>query len=168
MYPSKHSDNFDEQCWSEMVESLRKDIECLFGELKAAFSILKFGPRFRDLDVVDDIFLACCAMHNQRKRAAGLDKVWAPADLDEDDPEEADENGNIQARLTALSSVGGLGRGGGDHRVVVEGVDSLEALNHDQVKNRLVTHFKHAYEKGEVEWPTREGGKRLVYRQQRK
>ena len=47
-----------------MAESLRKDIECLNGELKSGFGILKYGPRFGDLDLIDDIFLTCCALHN--------------------------------------------------------------------------------------------------------
>ena len=67
MEPTKNPVDDDDSRWSEMVESLRKDIECTFGELKACFAILKYGPRFGDLDLVDNIFITCCAMHNQRK-----------------------------------------------------------------------------------------------------
>ena len=56
MEPSKWATTFWEIKWSEMAESLRKDIECLNGELESGFGILKYGPRFGDLDLIDDIY----------------------------------------------------------------------------------------------------------------
>jgi hypothetical protein len=55
-----------------MLESLRKDVECLLGELKQEYSILKYGSRFNYLALMDNIFLTCCATDNQRKVLAGL------------------------------------------------------------------------------------------------
>ena len=59
-----------------MLESLRRDVECLFGELKQEFAVLKYGTRFNDLALMDNIFLTCCAIHNQRKTLAGLNEMW--------------------------------------------------------------------------------------------
>jgi hypothetical protein len=49
MEPSKNPDGVDYHNSSEMLESLRKDVECLFGELKQEFGILKYGSRFNNL-----------------------------------------------------------------------------------------------------------------------
>jgi Plant transposon protein len=76
MEPSKHPNGIDDRNWTEMLESLRKDVKCLFGELKQEDSILKYGNRFSDLALTDNIFLTCCAIHNQRKVLAGLNEMW--------------------------------------------------------------------------------------------
>ena len=73
MAPSKIAVDVQDYNWSEMLESLRKDIECLFGMMKQEFAILKYGSRFSSLELMDDIFLTCCAIHNQRKVIAGTD-----------------------------------------------------------------------------------------------
>ena len=36
----------------------------------------KYGPRFGDLDLIDDIFLTCCALHNQRKLIFEMNDEW--------------------------------------------------------------------------------------------
>jgi hypothetical protein len=77
MAPSKVAISDEDYNWSEMLESLRKDIECLFGQMKQEFAILKYGSRFNSLDLMDDIFLTCCAIHNQRKIIAGADLPWS-------------------------------------------------------------------------------------------
>jgi hypothetical protein len=43
MNPSKEAQDDDDYNWSEMSESLRKDVECLFGQMKQEFAILKYG-----------------------------------------------------------------------------------------------------------------------------
>ena len=62
--------------WSEMVESLLKDVECTFGILKAIFAILKYGCRFTDMGVMDNIFKTCCTIYNQKLLARGGDEPW--------------------------------------------------------------------------------------------
>lgn len=50
--------------FSSHVESVRKDKECVFGILKKRWKILDSGIRFRDITVVDKIFVLCCILHN--------------------------------------------------------------------------------------------------------
>ncbi len=50
--------------WSQWIESLRKDVECTFGILKGRWQILKTGIRLHGVEVVDDIWRTCCALHN--------------------------------------------------------------------------------------------------------
>ena len=54
----------DQHAWSEWVESTRKDVECVFGSLKARFLILTSPIRYHGVGVVDRIWKTCCAMHN--------------------------------------------------------------------------------------------------------
>ena len=50
--------------FSSKIESIRKDVECVFGILKKRWKILDYGIRFRDIDVVKKVFVVCCMLHN--------------------------------------------------------------------------------------------------------
>lgn len=159
MNPSKIALDDDDYNWSEMLESLRKDVECLFGEMKQEFAVLKYGCRFSSLDVVDDIFLTCCAIHNQRKIIAGLDQMWKTGEIVSD--EESDLCQSEAAIFRRLSErhdrEENNGMGGGEHTVQVDEVEVEHEDLHDVLRKKLITHFKVAHEKGEVFWPTRDG-----------
>jgi hypothetical protein len=162
MEPSKHSENDDDYNWSEMNESLRKDSECLFGELKQEFAILKYGSRFNSLELLDDIFLTCCAIHNQRKTIAGLDEPWQTADDEDEDlsQEPVDVFRRMADRRRASAGIDDdprAGMGPGEHEIVQEDIALEDEAMHDVVKQRLITHFKIALEKNEVVWPRRNG-----------
>ena len=43
--------------WSEWLECMRKDVECMFGILKGRFRILKAGIRLHGVPVADDIWM---------------------------------------------------------------------------------------------------------------
>lgn len=45
--------------------------------MKQEFAILKYGSRFNSLELMDEIFPTCCAIHNQRKVIAGTDMPWS-------------------------------------------------------------------------------------------
>jgi hypothetical protein len=170
MEPSKYPVDDDDRRWSEMLESLRKDIECVNGEVKQEFAILKYGPRFSDLDLVDSIFKTCMAMHNQRKRMYGLDEPWQ-GDLVEECADlhqgavPIQRRLNQQARDAVAEDAMGMGpgewvvrRGDGEHDEVE---DLPERQAHDAHKKRLIIHFNQALKKGEVYWPKRSGDVRL-------
>ena len=50
--------------WSEWLESVRKDVECVFGILKARFRILLGRMGLHDASTIRDIFLTCSILHN--------------------------------------------------------------------------------------------------------
>ena len=50
--------------YSSNLESVRKDVECVFGILKKRWKILEYGIRFRDIAVVEKVFVVCCILHN--------------------------------------------------------------------------------------------------------
>ena len=53
-----------ESCFSVNVESVRKDVECCFGILKARWKSLDFGFKHRRVQICQHIFVACCVLHN--------------------------------------------------------------------------------------------------------
>jgi Plant transposon protein len=170
MYPSKDAQSVADRDWSEMLESLRKDIECLFGQLKQEFAILKYGSRFNSLELMDDIFLTCCAIHNQRKIIAGLDAPWCTEIIEGDDSDLSqtetavfrrnhEEQRNLSMRVERSGGVGS-----GEHVVVHDNYAVIPGdVSHAALKNILITHFDVANRKGEVVRPSIDGVVRNYY-----
>jgi Plant transposon protein len=81
--------------WSEWLESLRKDVECLSGILKSRWRILRNPVTFHKLEDIENIMYCCCILHNLVISADGIDTAWEDdvawdtlhpdADLDGDD-----------------------------------------------------------------------------------
>lgn len=165
MEPTKRPRDDDDYNWSEMNESLRKDVECLFGILKQEFAILKYGCRFSSLSLVDDIFQTCCAMHNQRKVISGSDQPWdtfiLPPDIDGDMTRSRPDVFRRMEENERFEEEGG-GIGSGEHEIIHDDfVLPHLSDSHATVKNRLITHFKVASSKNEVFWPRRNGVTRM-------
>ena len=81
MSPSKNGiPNSPEMRWSKNLESVRKDIEGVFGILKVRFRFLKNFNMMRTQSSIDNAFTTCCGMlHNMLLRTDGyLDDNLAP------------------------------------------------------------------------------------------
>ncbi|KAI2511223.1 Plant transposon protein [Fragilaria crotonensis] len=63
--------------WAGMMESVRKDIECVFGILKKRFHYLKTFNRMRKQKNIDNAFTTCCIIHNILLETDG----WLDEDL---------------------------------------------------------------------------------------
>jgi len=50
--------------FSTNLESVRKDVECVFGILKERWKILDYGLRFRHMLTGEKVFVTCCILHN--------------------------------------------------------------------------------------------------------
>lgn len=70
----KDSIHKSEVHFSQWLESLRKDVECIFGILKCRWRILKTGIRLHNTEVADNVWLTCCALHNMLLDVDGLAK----------------------------------------------------------------------------------------------
>ena len=88
--------------WSEWIESVRKDVECCFGILKARFRLLREGLRFHYAADITNIFHFCCILHNMLLEFDGLDMfdeeqwdILNPQDTPNDD--EYDDNGDVMS-----------------------------------------------------------------------
>ena len=75
--PFTVTSNVDEIRWSKWLESMCKDVKCTFGILKGRWHILKAGVRIHGVDGVDDVWLACCALHYWLLDIDGLNGAWS-------------------------------------------------------------------------------------------
>ena len=62
-----------EDALSRTLESVRKDVECLFGILKGRFRILKLRLGYRSKEVIANIFSTCCILHVMFHTFDGMD-----------------------------------------------------------------------------------------------
>jgi hypothetical protein len=74
--PIKHPSDSPEGIWSEWLESVRKDVECLFGILKGRFRCLKLPIYYHDKAAIDNMFFTTCIIHNILLSFDGLDVRW--------------------------------------------------------------------------------------------
>jgi hypothetical protein len=64
-----------EKRFSKRAESVRKDIECVFGRLKMRFGVLRLPMLAQSADLIDDQFRTCCVLHNMLLHIDGLDTI---------------------------------------------------------------------------------------------
>lgn len=179
MAPFKHEpEGTVGELWSDTLESIRKDIECVFGILKQRFLILKHPMRFPEKATINKIFLACCVLHNQLCDYDGRDNWESCMEMGEFEDIESDVEGdgkeyrertlNRGRRKKPLERVG-LTR----HmrrQLAVHNAKDARALPAEDEEDRdetvsisakedytrrrdlLVNHFKVATRKGEVVW----------------
>ena len=62
--------------FSEWLELMQKDVECVFDIMKGRFRVLQYGLRLRKIEHCDNLWLTCCALHNLLLNVDGLDKGW--------------------------------------------------------------------------------------------
>jgi hypothetical protein len=161
MFPSKHGmPNSPEMRWSKNVESVRKDIEGVFGILKIRFRFLKNFNNLCEQSSIDDAFTTCCILHNMmlqkdgyleenldpypggleeclaRKfgtnRWNGLHGMWIRDD-DDATGREANANGNELSPLVSLPTP----------RFLWEPDKKALKERHRRVKCALVDHFEY-------------------------
>ena len=151
--PIKSSSSIDEMKWSTRLESVRKDVECFFGRLKIRFRILRSRIGFHKQSDIDNIFVACCIMHNMLLKDDGLDVGWENnEEEDDDDIRDGLELRRIRLRLEGPQQV----------QQVIEELRQISTTEeHDEIdythyalRSQLITHYKYCKEHNLVEWLT--------------
>ena len=85
----KGTADLDEASFAARLESVRKDVEALFGRVKKRFRVLKVGLLFQEADHVARTFNFCMALHNRLLTEDGLDVLgqsdddWWEKDIEE-------------------------------------------------------------------------------------
>ena len=74
--PLKHTIEVDKTRWSELAESVRKDVECAFGLLKKRFQFLKNAITWHRKSDIDNAVFSCVILHNMLHEFDGYDKRW--------------------------------------------------------------------------------------------
>jgi hypothetical protein len=146
--------------WSEWLESLRKDVECLFGILKSRWRILRNPVAFHSIEDIENIMYCCCILHNLLISADGIDIAWeddvawdtldpdAEADGDEIVPNVVEVVDNVVELHAAELPV--------EHHQISQ-VNSSCMRFYEKKKSILVTHFLQWYNRGLLCWPRNMG-----------
>ena len=158
--PVKFSTNQKELMWSTRLESVRKDVECTFGVLKARFRILQSRIKFQHQSKVDNVFVSSCILHNMNLVHDEFDVNWkdpanweTPDNEDDQDLREGRELLRIRGRLldpndAILNVIPVLD----DQRnVVVEDIEEVDVSYFD-FRSELVEHYNYCSKNSLVEW----------------
>ncbi|CAM9914719.1 unnamed protein product [Pylaiella littoralis] len=73
--PTKYPITEEDIRFSGRLESVRKDVECFFGILKARFRILKLAMTYQKQERLDYVFFTCCILHNMLHTYDGMDNL---------------------------------------------------------------------------------------------
>lgn len=161
--PLKHTSIPKDALWSKWVESVRKDVECVFGILKGRFRCLKLPIYLHDKPTIDSMFFTCCILHNMLLVEDGYDRRWE-SDINwsgQAGDHDYEDIGSIfkkhlfraQASLptTDFSMMGT--QAVSQHFTIVHGDAEEEIeLTHDGLKRKLINHFCYCYGKGYIKW----------------
>ena len=168
--------------WRKQMESVRKDIECFFGRMKARWRMLKTPISFHDKEDIDNAFMTCVGLQNillDWDKEAGESRLstWeVGVDWTGPDGEFVDEGPTDEARLWCRPKLRRARRAQGEKYFTPAAGDDFsecgaasfpvgaarfigarepptnEAKHHDEKQKRLVAHFNHAKSRGEVQW----------------
>ena len=130
------------------MESVRKPgSECIYGRMQKRYRILSL-PCLFDSDVkMDNTFRFIAMLHNRCQRHSGLDKLgafdsdWKTANTNMDD-ERIDRENGTNGGVPRLVNHGAVG-----NQVEAEQESSWLTL-----RDALVTHFRHKWDRGQVFW----------------
>jgi hypothetical protein len=143
--------------WSEFLESVRKDVECLFGMLKQRFRILRNGMAY-DRDCCNDIVKTCGIMHNMLLAYDGLDEFeWNKSgdwELEDPDMEDSDIYWHDSV-LEEFNQITVPALPPGCTTRWKKDFDPISRMDHTSLKAHLVDHFFHQWRYGQLQWPRR-------------
>ena len=145
--------------WSELLESLRKDVECLFGILKSRWRILRNPVIFHKLVDIENIMHCCCILHNLLISADGIDSAWEDdVAWDTLEPDADDDENEVPEDLVVVENVVES-----DAAVLPLVLNDVSLVTshcmrfYSKKKSILVTHFLQWYNRGLLCWPRNMG-----------
>jgi hypothetical protein len=160
--PYKNGCNIHQKIFSEMLESVRKDIECTFGIIKQRFRLFLNNIQFHKFEVIENAWKTAVMLHNMLIIYNAKDNInWVTfhPDDDSDSYEEMDDFIDIRKidcnSLNIVRQTTPIGR--------------TYSVKNDQHytsrRNNLVHHFNFVYKLSLVKWPVRSDvGQRLRLR----
>lgn len=171
--PKKDNPTVWDWRFSKWLESMRKDVECCFGILKGRWRVLKAGVRLHGTDAADKIWLTCCALHNWLLVVDGLDEQWrsdwdgSMGQLNAADMPDAVRR-LFRRQAVTPTNYDSSAIGYGPDRIInddptpefisrteltEDGSIKVRKLSMNAFRERLITHFKIAFQKKELSWP---------------
>ena len=165
MCPWKTPSSRQELLWSEWAESVRKDVECFFGIMKARWWYLRNGIRYHGAETIQSAFQCASIFHNMLLAFDGFaffgEKQWENLNPDEPDDEAffADE-GTVGERedmydVPVLTAACALTMQKLQERkdFFMKGPSYHPSRDFIVLRRALVTHFNHQYGIGDLWWP---------------
>ena len=166
--PKKHrAPDSDEDKFSKLVESMRKDVgefpcfyivlfnlffistnlfivylECTFGSLKKRFHILKHDIRLHSVDYIENIFVACCIIHNMLLDYDGWDD-WEMYNQYEVPSYEEDNNNNTSSANESRTS---------NYITVGLAVTRTSKSQFNKRRKSLIEHFTYMKNNKLIQW----------------
>jgi hypothetical protein len=146
--------------WAEWLESIRKDVECVFGILKQRFRWLRNKVPYHDIILIWNAVRVAAIFHNRLLAYDGYDKFdWENCHPDEDEPQQpvaaaaepSIDDEEEDGELLADNNVPGV--------LTQQPVGSQENPipwsqgNYWPLKNALVKNLTYAYTQGKLSWP---------------
>lgn len=155
--PIKCCTNAKELRWSCRLESVRKDVECFFGRLKARFRILRSDILFHHQYKVDNVFVASSILHNMNLLYDGFDVAWkdpsnweTPDDEDDSDLREGRERLRMRGKM--VQSEVAMAEVESGRRIVVEELDIEEDASYGDFRQQLIEHYIYCSNHNLVDW----------------
>ena len=158
--PMKHTASVAAAKWSCHLESIRKDVECVFGILKHRFRILKFPVELHNQDEIDSVFFTCCILNNMLLQFDGYDKRWdfLDAEWEHRDPDE-----EYDSKFDGRMKLKKVGERALQRVQSTKAPDTLQAFIADteptevdesffDLRQKLIIHYQVASAKKEVHW----------------
>eukprot|EP00904_Undaria_pinnatifida_P004183 jgi/Undpi1/13766/HiC_scaffold_9.g03417.m1 len=103
--PGRATRKREEDAWSSRLESVRKDIECVFGRIKGRFRIFKTALLFSTREKVDNAWFTACIIHNMLLQFDGLGKLEEDMDWVGKDGIADGKTGRLLRRLEGTLSL---------------------------------------------------------------
>lgn len=158
--PIKCSTNENELKWSTRLESVRKDVECFFGRLKARFRILHMRILFHDQHKVDNVFISSSILHNMNLIHDELDVAWKnPAnwetaeDEDDSDIREGRERLRMRGRLINPDTIVEVPDVEVARNIVVEiEEEDYQGASYLEFRKQLIDHYMYCHSRDMIEW----------------
>jgi hypothetical protein len=152
--PTNYDWTWVQTIFVEWLESVRKDIECVFGHLKQRFRRLQNANQSHDLMDVEYCFKTCCALHNMLLRYNGHGKINNWENYDPDGLEEENYEANREEYILASSI-------SNPHNVAFEEVSPTVPRRlvpwylgrYNLQRDFVMKHFIQLYESGQIFWP---------------
>ena len=149
--------------FSEWLESLRKDVECVFGILKARFRILKNAINYHYHEDVENIMFLCCILHNMLLTCDGLDTFssWENVDWNSMDPDPENRANDVLVESSSSVSEAAAPNNPVPRNFILRPIDFTDVaeFSHGSMydyrlkREALAVHFSYLFSKGLVKWP---------------
>lgn len=133
----------EETAYYQLLVSVRKRTECVFGLNKQRFRLLKTPMLFKTKSQIDNVMLTCCRLHNKLGDARGVRTKW---DGIFDNDWSADELKSLKKKLRRKVSLAKMVEriSGVDFDASSSGFhgppDTSKHAGHDELQQKLIAH----------------------------